>query len=338
MQGMLSEFAAADFAVLQIGRDLRVHADAVASGVLSLAGLAGGQTVVNVTATGTIGDEPLPVTQAVNQTVATAAFAVAGSMHATQAFIVSAGGALRLAPLMESGYGMTATATAAWAITSNIEALLDTVYDGVWQVVAKSFSAVYAHSTGSSALLMQGAAVGQQAANSSAQSDLSLAGDIAGNQVQQVNALGQLSWLMSPVSQSVAVGVGGGSWQMSFRPVAQSVQLADVQAQLQFQAQAIADPYVYLPTKALSSFLLYGWATGTALANSRASAALRIMTNGVGSWAEMSMASGSLRIEAIAERGTNRLNFMPPGYATVNRPYQNRISNRPSEGREAVST
>ncbi|WP_312463321.1 hypothetical protein [Comamonas sp.] len=334
---MLSEFGAADFAVLQIGRDLRVHADAVASGVLTLAGLAGGQTVVNVTAIGTMGDEPLPVPQAVNQTVATAALRVAGDMQATQAFLASAGGALRLAPLMDSGYGMTATATAAWAITSNVEALLDTVYDGVWQVVAQAFSGVIAHSTAASVLLAQGAGVAQQIANSTGQANLSSKGDIVGNQVQQVNALAQISLLASPVSQAVAVGIADGSWRLSFSPVTQAVQLANGYAQLQVLTEAIAEPYVYLPTVAASTLQIYAQSAGTALSHSRASAAMRIMTRGIGSWAEMSVATGSLRIEAIAERGTNRLNYMALGYRTANRPFQNRTSNRPSGEREAVS-
>ncbi|MNS66188.1 hypothetical protein D3C72_993900 [compost metagenome] len=334
---MLSEFGAADFAVLQIGRDLRVHADAVASGALTLASLAGGQTVVNVTATGTMGDDPLPVPQAVNQTVAVAALEVAGNMQATQAFIASAGGALRLAPLMDSGYGMTATATAAWAITSNIEALLDTVYDSVWRVVAQAFSAVFAHSTVMAELQMQGSVVGQQLATVSARTDLSLTSFIAGNQVQLFDAQAQLLLQGSPVVQAVAVGMVDGAWRLAFSPVVQAVQAATVQAQLAIQAQAVAEPYIFLPTTAASSLRVYGQGIGTALVHSKSSTAMRLMANGVGSWAEMSVASGSLRIDAIAERGTNRLNFMPLGYGTSNRPFKNRTSNRPSEEREVVS-
>lgn len=338
MLGALSEFAAANFAVLQLGRDLRVHADAVASGALTLAGLAGGQTVVNATATGTMGDDPLPVTQAVNQTTAETAFEVAGDMQGTQALLASAGGTLRLAPLLDSGYGMTATATAAWTLTSNVEALLDTVYDGAWAVVVQALSTVIANVTGASELRLRGNASGQEIASATSSTELRLGGLIAGNQVQLTEAQARLTVQAAVPAQAVNATKADSAWRLSFIPAVQAVQNATSHGALLVQASAVADPYIFSPTIAAGSLRAGGQSTGAALAHSSGTAALRISTRGVGSWANMSVATGALRMDADIERGTNRLNFMPLGYGTANRPFQNRTSNRPSEERDAVST
>ena len=335
---ILAELGFAEFAVLQIGQDARNYVDVTASAVLALPSAAFGQAVANVTALASAGQASDNRPQAVNNTTAEAVLSVLQDWSTTEAFLASAGGTLRMAPLTSSGVGLTATASATWMLASNIQPLLDGGFDGLWQLVTDFYTSVFAHAVASGNALAIAAAQSNSILLTKGAAFLSLAGKLDAVSVSQTFSQGFLRGSAQGTAQSLALSTMSADLMASGEAKATAALHARFNRQLLLVGIAFGNPFSFSHGEVVADVQMVAQGYTSVIAHSRASAPWRVSANAIAHTAAIGTATGLLRLNASAERGTNRLNFMPQGYATTARPYENRTSNRPAEAREAVST
>lgn len=335
---ILAELGFAELAVLQIGQDARNYVDVTASAVLALPSAAFGQAVANVTALASAGQASDNRPQAVNNTTAEAVLSVLQDWSATEAFLSAAGGTLRMAPLTSSGVGLTATATATWMLASNIQPLLDAGFDGLWELVTDFYTSVFAHVVASGAVSIVSAAESNSILLTAGAAFLTFAGKPDAVSVNQTFSQAFLRASAKGWAQSLAISTMSADLMAVGEVKASALVHARFNRQLLLIGLAFGNPYLFAPGDAVAEVLMTGQGFTSVVAHAKASAPWRVIANAVSHTAAIGTATGLLRFNASAERGTNRLNFMPLGYATSARPYENRTSNRPSEAREAVST
>lgn len=334
----LAELAASEFGTADLARDPRYHADAVGVVEVRVQASARGQTVVNVVGSASMGQVGNPAPQAVNNTDGWAEWKVLADAGIAAVSLATGSSLLRISPSAVGGYAMEATASAAIAFMAVADGTPDSDAYARLALEAVAVSSVLAHTFGTADLRISAVCEGSMAVY--AVGIASLAINTAAKVQGVFNGLAQAD--MRVIARSYAIAMAGtdgqANVQLKLAAIGVSAAQATGAAQVIARGLATGSSYIFMPGTASGFWLDLSLAYSSALANRAAAGRLSIECRAYGQSVRNSQGTAAIRIDAQAERGTNRLNQMPQGYATVSRPYENRTANRPAEPREAVST
>lgn len=334
----LAELAASEFGAAELARDPRYHADAIGAEEVRIQAGARGQTVANVVGSASMGQIGNPAPQAVNNTDGWAEWQVLADAGISSVSLATGSSLLRISPSAVGGYAMEATATAAIAFMAVADGTPDSDAFARLALDAGAVSSVLAHTFGTSDLRMSAVCQGSMAVYAGCIANLAISSAAKAQGVFNGLAQADMRVIARSYTSAMAGTDGQADLQLKSAAIGVSAAQATGTAQLTGRGLATGSSYIFMPGTASGFWLVLSLAYSSALANRAAAGRLSVDCRAYGQSVRNSRGTAAIRIDAQAERGTNRLNNMPQAYAAVNRPYENRTTNRPAEQREAVST
>lgn len=334
----LSEFARAEFGMAELARDLRFHADAVGAPELRTSASARGAMVVNVVGSASLGEASNPAPQAVNNAEGIADWQLLADAGVSAVSLATGSSLLRISPSALGGYAMTAAAAASIAFVAFADGTADSDAFARLVLEASAVSSVLAHTFGTADLRITAVCDGSMGVYATAVGTLVISS--AGKAQAMFNGLAQAQLRLPARSYASAISGAGGLASVLWLALGRAAAAAGTSgvAQVSAVASAAGGNYQFAPSTATAIWLGLSLAYSSVLANRAASGKLTFKCQAHGQSVMGVRGIAELRVDAWAERGTNRLKTMPQGYATVNRPYENRTTIRPAQEREAVST